>query len=70
MQTYSYFATVQVDFRFDGEAVTFDQARRAALDLAVRPLFHTIQNGTSLERVVVSDAEGAGVQFEIEEDGI
>lgn len=66
MQTYSYIATVQVDFQYDGVSVEYDEARRAALNLAIRPLFHTFQDGTKIERVVVSDAEGAGVQFEME----
>lgn len=68
MQTYSYIATVQVDFQYDGEAVTYDQARRTALSMVIRPLFHTLQDGTKVERIVVSDNEGAGVQFEMEED--
>lgn len=68
MQTYSYIATVQVDFQYDGVSVTYDQARRAALNLSIRPLFHTLQDGTKIERVVVSDAEGAGIQFEMEEE--
>lgn len=68
METYSYIATVQVDFEFDRSEVSYDEARRTALNLVIRPLFHTVQNKTNVVRVVVSDNEGAGVQFEMEED--
>ena len=36
--------------------------------MAIRLLFHVLQDSTKVVRVVVSDNEGAGVQFEMEED--
>lgn len=68
MQTYSYIATVQVDFEFDGDAVRYDDARRAALTLAIRPDFLGEVGGTCISRVVVYDNEGAGIQDEMERD--
>lgn len=68
METHSYIATVQVDFQFDRDKVGYDRARRTALGMVIRPLFHAVQDETKVVRIVVSDNEGAGVQFEMEED--
>lgn len=68
MQTHSYIATVQVDFEYDNTEIEYNEARKTALRMAVRPLFHVLQNTTKVVRVVVSDNEGAGVEFEMEEE--
>lgn len=68
MQTHSYIATVQVDFEYDHTETSYNDARMAALHMAIRPLFHVLQNTTKVVRVVVSDNEGAGVEFEMEEE--
>ena len=68
MQTHSYIATVQVDFEYDPTETSYNDARMAALHMAIRPLFHVLQDSTKVVRVVVSDNEGAGVQFSMEEE--
>lgn len=68
MQTHSYIATVQVDFEYDHSEISYNDARMAALHMAIRPLFHVLQDSTKVVRVVVSDNEGAGVQFSMEEE--
>ena len=65
-QTHSFVAQVQVDFTFDDDRKNFMDAIMEALHLAVRPSFHTISSGVSIERVVVSDNEGAGMLYETE----
>lgn len=68
MQTHSYIATVQVDFEYDHTEVDYNEARMTALRMAIRPLFHVLQDATKVVRVVVSDNEGAGEQFSMEEE--